>query len=473
MSYPEPGRPTFPSFQQPAFRIFPQRSYDPRRGIDPGFTPPWRDIDPGFTPPSHDFDPGFIGYPSRPGHPGVPWPSQLPPQWPQALTPPLDVILGLREYPQGVPAYLPAPSAEPAAPEYPAPAPQYTEDPNSPAARYRAMEEWARARAAAASGAVSNTIEAWADNPGAYVDQRIARRDAELARDGISDLGGGHRVLVNKYGTGHAAPGGSGAPAQFYQDGAVVDLEASRAAGTVKYKPDATGNPAMAPRPDALRSQIQQAQNRSAGQGQPAGSPSDPAFRRQEDRGRMLREFAGSDAYAGIQDSAARIRHERALQLDAARKKDALQNTPQAGQGGAPAGGLPSSASPAADPAPFPVPPSSAPLSPGSVRQGARMKFDAIGLQVPDIGTSVGKLPPPPSTPGPRLSQGGAAPAPRQDNLLARLDNTPFKQASERRSQLMDRYNARREDAYRRGGSVPASLKAWEKQQQQQRQHPV
>jgi hypothetical protein len=59
-------------------------------------------------------------------------------------------------------------------------------------------------RANAAREAVQAGIAEQRANPAATVARATAVRDAELAKDGITDMGGGNRMLRNRYGTGFA-----------------------------------------------------------------------------------------------------------------------------------------------------------------------------------------------------------------------------------------------------------------------------
>lgn len=135
-------------------------------------------------------------------------------------------------------------------------------------ARYNAMGRASEQRVQGARQAAQVVTDHYASSPAAYVDRQIEARNTGLAKDGITDMGGGNRVMQNQYGSGVAtqmAPGAKRTPGVLADEHGVVDLSGKGAhvqiqdrtsQGTVvgshpsatTYKTDATGNIAMAPR---------------------------------------------------------------------------------------------------------------------------------------------------------------------------------------------------------------------------------
>ena len=86
-------------------------------------------------------------------------------------------------------------------------------------------------------------------NPGGAVNAAIAVRDAALAKDGITDLGGGAKAMKNKYGSGFAAPMPEGPrqPGVIRDEKGTVDvatmMEGKGKLDAVPYVPPIAGTP--------------------------------------------------------------------------------------------------------------------------------------------------------------------------------------------------------------------------------------
>jgi hypothetical protein len=72
------------------------------------------------------------------------------------------------------------------------------------ASRKAAMDGTAAANAAAAKAAVTARKAQQDANPAAVVDMNIAAKNENLAKSGITDMGGGTKAMSNQYGTGFA-----------------------------------------------------------------------------------------------------------------------------------------------------------------------------------------------------------------------------------------------------------------------------
>ena len=115
--------------------------------------------------------------------------------------------------------------------------------------RFAAMGAADASRKAAVKQAVTMAHAAQVANPAATVDAARAVRDAALAKDGITDLGGGAKAMKNKYGSGFAAPMPEGPrqPGVIRDEKGTVDvatmMEGKGKLDAVPYVPPIAGTP--------------------------------------------------------------------------------------------------------------------------------------------------------------------------------------------------------------------------------------
>ena len=115
--------------------------------------------------------------------------------------------------------------------------------------RFAAMGAADASRNAAVKQAVTMAHAAQVANPAATVDAARAVRDAALAKDGITDLGGGAKAMKNKYGSGFAAPMPEGPrqPGVIRDEKGTVDvatmMEGKGKLDAVPYVPPIAGTP--------------------------------------------------------------------------------------------------------------------------------------------------------------------------------------------------------------------------------------
>jgi hypothetical protein len=126
-----------------------------------------------------------------------------------------------------------------AAPQTPTLPPSIMQLPNAPslngphpgvnvAERFNAMATQQANRNAGAKAAGTMAHAQQVINPVATVNATRAVKDAALAKDGITDMGGGFKSMSNKYGTGSATFGQPPTPGpHVFDNGAPVDLAAS------------------------------------------------------------------------------------------------------------------------------------------------------------------------------------------------------------------------------------------------------
>ena len=94
-------------------------------------------------------------------------------------------------------------------------------------ARQAQMDAEHRGRIAAAGAAVRAVQDEQRANPAAVAARIQGARDAELAKDGITDMGGGTMAMQNQYGTGfvtHAEPGAPRKPGRIFDEKGEVDV---------------------------------------------------------------------------------------------------------------------------------------------------------------------------------------------------------------------------------------------------------
>lgn len=122
------------------------------------------------------------------------------------------------------------------------------------AARKAEMDSAAASLAKAAKDAVASR-KAWQDaNPAAVVDMNIAAKSENLAKSGITDMGGGKMAMSNRYGTGYVEmltpeQMATRKPGTIIDEKGVVDVSAMMAnkgqGTTVPYKTGTTATPAL------------------------------------------------------------------------------------------------------------------------------------------------------------------------------------------------------------------------------------
>lgn len=134
--------------------------------------------------------------------------------------------------------------------------------------RFAAMGAADASRNAAVKQAVTAAHAAQVVNPAATVDAARAVRDAALAKDGITDLGGGNKVMSNKYGSGFATQLSpdqmkTRKPGVIRDEKGTVDVGKMMANkggnGPVPYVPPTPGTPfANSPTAGETRPEVQQ-----------------------------------------------------------------------------------------------------------------------------------------------------------------------------------------------------------------------
>lgn len=131
--------------------------------------------------------------------------------------------------------------------------------------RFAAMGAADASRNAAVKRAVTAAHAAQVKNPEGTIDAAIAVHDAALAKDGITDLGGGNKAMKNKYGSGFAVPMPEGPrqPGVIRDEKGTVDvgkmMKNKGGNGPVPYVAPTPGTPfANSPTAGEMRPETQQ-----------------------------------------------------------------------------------------------------------------------------------------------------------------------------------------------------------------------
>lgn len=164
--------------------------------------------------------------------------------------------------------------------------------------RYNAMGQQQQQGVQHGREAVQAIGDFYASHPTEYVDRNIEAHDAQLAKDGITDMGGGQEILNNKYGVGVVT--NTPQPTHVFDERGEVDLGASKTSGSTVYKRDATGNIAMHPTTPESVAAIQAQQNVVAGAGLPITDPRSPESRRAVDRSTAIAKVQTNPVFQNV-----------------------------------------------------------------------------------------------------------------------------------------------------------------------------